>query len=351
MAAETRSGTLMGSYADALRQLGHEIRGLTPLAAAVNSGSGWLRLRGVPILSRIGAQQLQLEGNRIFTAEAVSWRPDILLATGIDLLPGTLATVKAATGCEALMLYPDTLVNLGIETIQSLPLYDLVAYACGRFGLEYLERLGARRTAWVPFAWDPVLHPRPTSDPPGTGSLDVAFAGEWRPDRERWLEALQGFDVGVWGGPRWRSHAAPHSVARRGWRGGNAWGADYARASRAGKITLNLVDITNGPGLNMRAFEAVGVGCFVLSTRTAALEDIFVEGEHIAYFDTPDELRERVTYYLANPDERHRIAVNAARLAESHTYLHRARELLALVQPADLDAAAAESSVASGRRH
>jgi spore maturation protein CgeB len=82
----------------------------------------------------------------------------------------------------------------------------------------------------------------------------------------------------------------------------------------------------------MRAFEAAGVGCFVLATRTEALQEFFVEGEHVAYFETPDELRHKVAYYLARPDERARIASNAARLAESHTYRDRAVQLLSLLE-------------------
>jgi spore maturation protein CgeB len=226
------------------------------------------------------------------------------------------------------MLFPDPLVSLPIETIQSLPVYDVVAYACGRFALPYLECMGARRTAWIPFAWDPHLHPRPERS--SIAEFDVGFVGEWRLDRERWLDALRGYRVAVFGGPAWRRRARQNSVARQSWQGGIAWGAAYASASRSARITLNLVDVTNGPGLNMRAFEAAGIGCFVLSTRTAALEEIFVEGEHIAYFDTPTQLREKVAYFLGHAAERERIAQNAATLAESHTYAHRARELLAI---------------------
>jgi len=108
-------------------------------------------------------------------------------------------------------------------------------------------------------------------------------------------------------------------------------GPEYVRASHQGKIVLNLVDPLNGPGLNMRSFEALGIGCFVLSRRTAASEELLIEGEHIAYFDTPEELRDKVAYYLARPNERERIAANAARLAESHTYDRRACQLLDLV--------------------
>jgi spore maturation protein CgeB len=327
---ETATGRLLGSYRTALESLGHEVRGLSIGQAAEDSQSPWLRLRRVPIVTKIGAAQLVIEGNRILTLEAIAWRPELILTTGDDVLPGTLATIKASASCRAVALYPDTLVNLQMMMIQALPLYDLVAYACGQFGLPYFEALGAKRTTYLPFAWDPSVHPRPADDAVEP-DLDVVFAGEWRPDREVWIEALADFKVGVWGTDVWRTKSKPNSVARRSWRGGAVWGPMYAQASRKGRITLNLVDVTNGPGLNMRAFEAVGLGCFVVSTRTAALEEAFAEDEHIVFFDSPTELAEKVTHYLARPAERTRIARNAVQLGDENTYRHRAEQLLAEV--------------------
>ena len=328
----TDSGLLMGSYSNALRELGHEVAALPIPQAARRSRSPWLRLTRVPVMNRVGMKQLVLEANRIVTAEAIRWEPDLLLTAGEDVLAGTLATIKASTGCKAVIIYPDPLVNLRVPTIQALPVYDLVIYACGRFGLPVFEVLGATRTAFVPFAWDDRVHPRPTPDILPEPTLDVVFVGDWRPDREQWLDELADFRVGVWGGSAWRTKTRPNSVARRAWRGKVAWGPEYGRASHAGRITLNLVDITNGPGLNMRAFEAAGVGCFVLATRTEALEEFFTEGEHVVYFSNPDELRAKVAHYLDRPVERARIASNAAQLANAHTYGARAAQLLDLLQ-------------------
>lgn len=326
-------GTMMRSYMEGFVSHGHQVRGLSIGTAASDSRSPWLRVQRVPLLNRVGAPQLIAEGNRSLTREAMRWRPDLLLTTGDELLPGALATIAASVGCRTAFVYPDPLVNLQPATVQCLALYDVVIYACGSFGLPYLERLGARRAVYLPFAWDDALHPRPGhwDHPSRAASFDVVFVGNWRKDREAWLQHLSHFRVGVWGTDYWRWRAQATSVGRKSWQGGAPQGEAYVRASRAGKITLNLVDLQNGPGLNMRAFEALGMGCFVLSTRTEALQEMFVEGEHIAYFENPDELQEKTAYYLTHPDERRRIAHNAARLAESHTYRDRAGQLLELL--------------------
>jgi hypothetical protein len=118
----TNPGTMMGSYRQALAEWGHDVHGVSVWAAAHDSSSPWLRVERFPLLNRLGAQQLVIEGNRALTREAIQWCPDVLLTTGDDILPGTIATITASTGCKALMVYPDTLVNLQVTTIQALPL-------------------------------------------------------------------------------------------------------------------------------------------------------------------------------------------------------------------------------------
>lgn len=327
IAGATGAGLLMGSYAHAFEASGHQVRALSIPAASEQSRSPWLRTRRLPVVSRVARDQLVIEGNRIFTTEALRWRPDLVVTDGEGVLAGTLATIKGSFDCKAVMIYPDPLMDLRPEIIQAIPIYDLVVYACGRFGLPFFEALGARRTAFIPFGWDEDAHPRPSDTTAAPETVDIGFVGEWRPDREEWLDALAGLDVAVWGSRAWKTKARAESIGRQAWRG-RVWGAEYVQASRASRITLNLVGITNGPGLNMRAFETAGMACFVLATRTAAQEEFFRDGEHLAYFDTPEQLRDRVTYYLQHPEERRRIATNLASMAHGHTYSHRAEQLL-----------------------
>ena len=211
----------MASYRDALQALGHEVRCLSIHEAASQSRSPWLKLSWMPALNRLGAEQLVIEGNRLLILETIGWRCELLLTTGYDVLPGTLATLNSAIGCKLVLIYPDPLVNLQGVIVQSLPLYDAVVYCCGSFGLPYFQRLGAHHVYYLPFAWDDRLHPRLSAaeEQSITPRFDVVFIGAWRLDREAWLENLRDFKVGVWGSVYWRKRTRPGSVARRSWQG------------------------------------------------------------------------------------------------------------------------------------
>ncbi len=55
-------------------------------------------------------------------------------------------------------------------------------------------------------------------------------------------------------------------------------------------------------------FEAMACGAFVLTDRQKDCLRLFKDGEHLVYFDGPQDLRDKARYYLDNEDKRRRIA-------------------------------------------
>lgn len=76
----------------------------------------------------------------------------------------------------------------------------------------------------------------------------------------------------------------------------------YSRA----KIVLNL---PLGDDLNYRTFEAMSCGSLLLTRRMDNGQDeLFNEGVHFAAYSNHEEIFEKIDYFLANPDEREKIA-------------------------------------------
>src|ERR1700730_1461066 len=90
------------------------------------------------------------------------------------------------------------------------------------------------------------------------------------------------------------------------------------------------------PGdLNMRVFEAFAAGGFLITDRLSpqtGMETMFRRGEHYVDYEGPDDLLEKLRYYLARPRECLEIAKagNAAYLA-THQPPGRIRELMEFV--------------------
>jgi spore maturation protein CgeB len=73
----------------------------------------------------------------------------------------------------------------------------------------------------------------------------------------------------------------------------------------------------------------MGAGGFLLTSYGGDFGMYFKDGEDYVSFDSVDDLINKCRYYLDNEDERRQIAANAyEKICESHTYLHRVKEML-----------------------
>ena len=95
------------------------------------------------------------------------------------------------------------------------------------------------------------------------------------------------------------------------------------------KVNLNISLRSIQSGMPLRAWDILGAGGFLLSNYQADFLDFFVPGEDYDYFDGTEDLLNKIEYYLSHDKERQNIAENGYRkVAEAHTYLHRAKTML-----------------------
>jgi spore maturation protein CgeB len=80
----------------------------------------------------------------------------------------------------------------------------------------------------------------------------------------------------------------------------------------------------------VRTLEIPGYGGFLLTQRSQEqAEDLYVEGKEIACFDSVDELKEKINYYLEHEDERLEIArAGYVRATAEHQAIHRLRRVI-----------------------
>jgi hypothetical protein len=92
----------------------------------------------------------------------------------------------------------------------------------------------------------------------------------------------------------------------------------------------NRGDYTVG---SYRLFELPGNGVMQLSDGGPYLESFFAPGEEIVAYASPDELVDRLRYYLVHDDERQRIALNGyRRVLKDHRIGHRLHQAADLIR-------------------
>ncbi len=98
---------------------------------------------------------------------------------------------------------------------------------------------------------------------------------------------------------------------------------------RQSRINLNISRRGIKSGIPLRAFDIMGSGGFLLSNFQADFLDSFVPEEDFVYYESREDLLQKIDYYLVHEEERQAIARNGHdKVAAAHTYRHRIKEIL-----------------------
>lgn len=148
--------------------------------------------------------------------------------------------------------------------------------------------------------------------------------------RARVLEQLAGeYKLKIYGDKGWKVLFKKFPSLRESFMGGPLSGEESNKFYNAARIVLNINHPQNKSNTGQRTFEIPCAGGFQLVDKKGGIEDLFKINEEIVCYETIDELKNSITYYLKNPTVRKEIADKARkRVLQSHTYIHRMKELL-----------------------
>jgi hypothetical protein len=179
---------------------------------------------------------------------------------------------------------------------------DLV-YCAQERGMQEMIRDGVP-ARWLPHAVEPSAYPRLTL---ASKKYDVCFVGHVNNEgRLAFLDRMYREFPNFFFGQRFFE--------------------DAARKFCESKIVLNM---THEDDVNMRTFEALGSGSFLLTNDLPTLGRLFTDGEHLATYRTLDEAVAQAAYYLKHEDKREAIAkAGYEEVLRSHTFKHRVDTML-----------------------
>lgn len=168
--------------------------------------------------------------------------------------------------------------------------------------LEEFKRDGVD-AIWLPHAAEPLAYP----NTPSIKKYDLCFIGHVNdPNRldalDRMFREFPNFFYGV---RRFEEAAEKYCQS---------------------KIVFN---IAMRDDINMRVFETLCSGSFLLTNWLPTLGDLFEDGKHLVTYKTLDEAVEKAKYYIAHDDEREKIAeAGFQEVRSKHTFAHRAKTVL-----------------------
>jgi spore maturation protein CgeB len=256
-------------------------------------------------------------------------QPALVLVTYGMMPPEIVNVLKQKCGGKVVCWYTDSPANLQRQYLVASP-FDTVFVKEPSLALTLRDKLG-KDAHYLPECCNPMWHQPAEVDDDDRAryGCDLVAQGSLHYYRARMLEVFEGYDLKIWGRncPPWldssvRKHYAHHFVAED----------EKAKAFQAAKIVLNTVHYSEVDGVNCTLFEAAGCGAFQISDWKPVLPDLFEPEREIVTFRTRSELKEKVDYYLAHPQERGAIAARAcARAHREHTYEVRLTHMLEIL--------------------
>jgi len=99
-------------------------------------------------------------------------------------------------------------------------------------------------------------------------------------------------------------------------------------------ININIYHVQCVNSTNPRNYDVLAAGGFLLSEYRPMLEEEFEIGKHLDCFRSPQELKEKVEYYLEHPEEREAIArAGQKHVLKQGTYSNRVQKMMNIIYP------------------
>lgn len=326
---------LGASYKRAFQQCGHDVSELDPWSA-LDEMLLWRNRYS----RRLFTRSILSAFNRRWLPRIEEFDADLVwIAKGAWALPWFWSELKRRRPDLKLVCYngdnPIVTFSRGGNrpwVTESIGCFDLFCTYNGNL-IQPLKQAGARRVAWIPFGWDPQIHPQRQLR--AAPEYDVVFVANGDRYREQWLSDIIRLSKGRWRiGVFGKWGMVRDSTVRQVIAGPNAVGSELSDITAKAHISLSILREQNLGSHNMRTFEIPGCGGLMASQYSPEQHAFFPDGEAALYFATATEAVDAIGAVLDDPERASRMRLAAQAIARKHSYLHRAKAMLAAIDTA-----------------
>jgi spore maturation protein CgeB len=211
---------------------------------------------------------------------------------------------------------------------QALAAFD-IAFTTKSQNVQRYISVGQKNAHYLPSAYEPTVHrPIPLQQSRLTQNFEVSFVGTYDTSRIRWLEKAGWDRLHVWGDfwtrfpdyQKYQDRIDPHAI----------YYFEFADVCSRSKCSLGLLREEAEDQHTQRTFEIPACGSLQFAPRNDEIKNLFVEDREIVLFDSPEELKEKLNYYLTHETQRAQLAEAGFKRVrqESHTYTDRVKTML-----------------------
>ncbi|MDD3265788.1 MAG: glycosyltransferase [Burkholderiales bacterium] len=237
------------------------------------------------------------------------------------LMPDEVRQIKEITNAKICLWFPDTLANFNKAFFMNCD-YDAIFFK-DPFIIQAMFGVLNTPLYYMPECFNPARHKLSgNSSIDAKYNCDITTAGNAHSWRVAYYNHLVDYDVKIWGPqpPLWM----PKKKLFGKFQCKLVHNEEKAKAFLGAKIVLNNLYFGEVIGVNVRTFEAAGIGAFQMVDWRSGLAQLFKDGEEIVSYKSLSEMHQKIKYYLEHPELREKIATaGKARAYLEHTYEHR----------------------------
>lgn len=335
LATEIWFGSTGAGLAHGFRSLGHDVIEITPNDYFIKPNSK------ISSLLTIATTNIstKLYGNAIINA-IKKYKPDILFTGKGTFIGKHVLDFAKSQGVRTVNFYPDNNFDHKKLNNNHLNQYDIFittkSYHEGNILPGYNKKI-----YFVPHGYSTLTHrPRQKHVSDDSFLYDVGYIGNPNDYKFRWMlsiaEKFPHRSI-LLSGTNWERYTSGTALERAHCPGALI-GDLYARAIESCRINISVHYGPVGPEgwadqVSTRSFEIPACGGFMLHIDNEEVRSLYEPGKEIDVFSTPEELNEKIAFYLDHPEERMRIAdAGYKRAVPAYSYDARAAEIVEIIR-------------------
>lgn len=253
--------------------------------------------------------------------------PELIVVCHDFLWPQQVRELKRRTRAKIVMWFPDPLSYFGRAKFLLAP-YDAVFFK-DPYIVRALRGVADYPIYYLPECFNPARHRLPEA-----GQIDwtpyrcdITTAGNLHAYRIAFFSKLQRYNLKIWGNPPPIWADAPW--LKKAFQGRFVANEEKAMAFCGARIVVNNLLPGEISGINVRAFEAAGVGAFQLIDWRPGLTELFEDSRELVSFKGMDDLIGKIDYFLTHDAEHDQIRkAGQSRAHRDHTYERRLQLLV-----------------------
>ncbi len=334
--------SLLGVHcAEALRNLGHDVHtfdtsDIGPLEKyffkPVNLTLSNLRITRSDPVGRNSKYLFHARRNRMFRFKVNKFKPQLIFIIGY---PPLAQEVLLEAKKNSILVGWDTGNPMDLEDVMETVFYYDFIFSISRYSVNELRKRNLGNTFYLPHGVDPHLYRKLNLHPKEARpyQCQIAFVGIWYEIRQKILEDLVDFDLGIWG-PRWKNKKRENKLLYPFVKGTGLFEGEVVKLYNTAKINLNINAWYGAmqSGMNMRVFEVPACNGFFITDYDEELSEFFRLGEEIETFRDIEELKDKIKFYLCQENVREKVSLKGFEKVRSHhTYKHRMQDILRIV--------------------